>query len=83
MTNFFSLALRPDIVRRALGYGVVVGGILILINHGDHLVAGELDARRVLKLLLTPLVPYCVSTLSSVGALRSLESQPGSPSTQG
>ena len=49
---------------------MVVGGILILINHGDRLVAGEVDARRVLKMLLTPLVPYGVSTLSSVGALR-------------
>jgi hypothetical protein len=71
MTEFISLALRPDVVRRALLYAVVVGGILILINHGDRLVAGEVDARRVLKMLLTPLVPYGVSTLSSVGALRS------------
>ncbi len=70
MTEFISLALRPDVVRRALLYAVVVGGILILINHGDRLVAGEVDARRVLKMLLTPLVPYGVSTLSSVGALR-------------
>ena len=70
MTEFISLALRPDVVRRALLYAVAVGGILILINHGDRLVAGEVDARRVLKMLLTPLVPYGVSTLSSVGALR-------------
>lgn len=70
MTEFLSLALRPDVVKRALGYAVVVGGILILINHGDRLVAGELDVRRVVKMLLTPLVPYGVSTLSSVGALR-------------
>ena len=73
MTEFVSLAFRIDIVRRALGYAVVVGGILILINHGDHLLSGEVDARRVMKLVLTPLVPYCVSTLSSVGALRTRE----------
>ena len=73
MREFLLLAFRPDIVRRAFGYAVVVGGILILINHGDHLLAGEMDLRRAFKLLLTPLVPYCVSTLSSVGALRGQE----------
>ena len=74
MNDFLRLAMRGDVFRRALGYAVVVGGILILINHGDHLLAGEVDARRVAKLLLTPLVPFCVSTLSSVGALRSANS---------
>ena len=73
MREFLSLAFRPDIMRRAFVYAVVVGGILILINHGDYLIAGEVDVRRGFKLLLTPLVPYCVSTLSSVGALRSQE----------
>ena len=72
MSEFFRLATRGDVFRRAVGYGFVVGGILILINHGDHLLGGEVDARRVAKLLLTPLVPFCVSTLSSVGALRSV-----------
>ena len=34
MTEFISLALRPDVVRRALLYAVVVGGILILKQVG-------------------------------------------------
>jgi hypothetical protein len=39
-------------------------------NHGDALVQGELDPGRLLKMGLTLLVPYTVSTLSSVQALR-------------
>ena len=62
------IAREPRVVRRALGFAVVVGALLITINHGDALVAGEVTARRLLKMGLTVLVPYCVSTLSSVGA---------------
>jgi hypothetical protein len=68
--SFISVAVRPNIVRRALGYAVVVGAILIAINHGDALLAGEISMGRSLKILLTVLVPYCVSTASSVGAIR-------------
>lgn len=70
MQPFLQLALRPSTVRRALKYAVVVGLILISINHGDALLRGELDAGRVFKMALTVFVPYVVSTLSSVGALR-------------
>ena len=68
--SFLSVAARPDIVRRALGYAIVVGAILITINHGDALLAGQVSRGQVLKMLLTVLVPYCVSTASSVGAIR-------------
>ncbi len=69
--SFLAVALRPDIVRRALGYALGVGAILIAINHGDALWAGELSRGQLLKMLLTICVPYCVSTASSVGAIRS------------
>lgn len=48
----------------------VVGPILIVINHGDVIANGTLDGVAWMKMLLTVLVPYCVSTYSSVGALR-------------
>jgi len=64
------LAFSAPVVRRALGYAVVVGAVLIAINHGDALVQGELDSGRLLKMGLTVLVPYTVSTLSSVQAIR-------------
>jgi hypothetical protein len=67
----WAIATSGPVVKRALGYLVVVGGVLIAINHGDALLRGEVDAVRWIKMLLTPLVPYAVSTLSSVGAIRS------------
>lgn len=70
MREALDLAFSMPVVRRALGYAVVVGAILIAINHGDALVQGELDSGRLLKMGLTVLVPYTVSTLSSVQALR-------------
>lgn len=68
--GFLALALRPDVVRRALGFALVVGAILIAINHGDAILHGQVEGRRLLKMGLTVLVPYAVSTLSSVSALR-------------
>ena len=70
MQEFLAIAFRAAVVRRALFYAVVVGGILAAINHGDALLRGDLDTTRLVKIGLTPLVPYCVSTLSSVQALR-------------
>ena len=68
--GFFALVGRPDVVKRALGYAVVVGAILIVINHGDAIARGELTSASWWKMALTVLVPYSVSTLSSVSALR-------------
>ena len=59
---------RP-IVMRGLKYGLVVGSILIAINHGNAIVDGTVDSTRVIQMLLTLLVPYCVSTAASVGAI--------------
>lgn len=70
MRQWLALATRPSVMRRASLYAVVVGPMLIGINHGDELLAGQLDAEIALKMALTLLVPYLVSTFSSVGALR-------------
>lgn len=66
----WALATSGPVVRRAFGYLLVVGAILVAINHGDALWRGDVDGTRLVKILLTPLVPYAVSTLSSVSALR-------------
>ena len=73
MPRRLELALSGRVVRRALGYAVVVGAILIAINHGDALLKGDVATGRWFKMGLTVLVPYCVSTLSSVGALLEAE----------
>ncbi len=77
MRDWLRTALRPEVVRRGLVYAVIVGPILIAINQGDAIVAGTVDRSAVLKMGLTLLVPYLVSTLSSVGAMR------GGPRTDG
>jgi hypothetical protein len=53
-------------VRRASYSALIVGTVLILINHGDALLRGHLDAARLFQMVLTMLVPYVVSTVSSV-----------------
>ncbi len=70
MRDLLALATRPSVLRRALAYAVIVGPVLVGINHGDALLRGEMDLERVLKMGLTFLVPYAVSTFSSVQALR-------------
>ena len=71
--SFVAVALRPTVVRRALGYALVVGAILVTINQGDAILAGALSGKVLWKIGLTICVPYCVSTASSVGAIRNLE----------
>lgn len=70
MKETLRLAFQPSVIRRALKYAVIVGLILIAINHSDAILRGELGPGRIFKMSLTVLVPYVVSTLSSVGALR-------------
>jgi hypothetical protein len=72
MRDWVREATAPAVVKRALTYAVVVGIVLITINHGDAIVRGNLDTTRLLKMGLTVMVPYLVSTFSSVGAIRNL-----------
>ena len=70
MKNWLAIAFEASVVRRALKMMAVVGCILALINHGDALLMGAMTATAWLKVALTFAVPYCVSTISSVQALR-------------
>ncbi|TDG12600.1 hypothetical protein E2F43_13490 [Seongchinamella unica] len=69
--SFFSLALSRQVLPRAIRVSLIVGTILALINHGDKIPAMSLSGQDMLKVFLTYLVPYGVSTWSAVGALRS------------
>jgi hypothetical protein len=69
LNEWLSLARSPRIVRRALKYAIGVGSVLILINHGDALLRGDIALVRVLRMILTVIVPYCVSTASSVSSI--------------
>ncbi len=71
MDGFLGVAFRGPVVRRALGFALVVGSVLVGINYGDALLGQRaLGASDWLKMGLTVCVPYVVSTLSSVAAIR-------------
>lgn len=59
-------ALSAKIVQRSLKVSAVVGTILIVINHGEAVLARDIDTQRLIKMLLTYCVPYLVSTYSAV-----------------
>ena len=69
MRDWFVLAFKSSVVKRSLKYAVVVGSILIAINHSDAILSHTVSFSRFLRMMLTVLVPYTVSTLSSVGTL--------------
>jgi hypothetical protein len=70
MTEWLRLALEPSIVRRATRFAIIVGSILAAISHGDALIAGTVTVSRARRMGLTCLVPNCVSTFSSISAIR-------------
>jgi hypothetical protein len=59
-------AAHPATVRRAFMTAVIVGFVLISINHGSAILSGQLTNARIFQMCLTVLVPYVVSTASSV-----------------
>ncbi len=72
--SWFKLATQRAVVRRAIKTALVVGCVLVAINHGDVLWMGDIGAGRFLQIALTFLVPYVVSTSSSVAAMRAVAS---------
>jgi hypothetical protein len=68
--GFLAVALRADVVARALKMSVIVGTLLMLINHGDAIWRLEVGGWRAFRIGLTYLVPFTVSTLSSTAAIR-------------
>ena len=68
--SWLALAVQPAVVMTAVRVAAVVGTLLAAINYGDRLLGGALTANDLLKIALTYLVPYGVSTYSSVQTLR-------------
>lgn len=71
-TGWLHLAAHPATVRRAFLTALIVGSVLILINHGPAIISGEITRARLFQMCLTILVPYIVSTTSSVSTRREL-----------
>ena len=73
MKERLRIAIRRDIVLRSLKVSAIVGTILVAINQGDVILAGELPVSVLWKVALTYLVPYCVSTYAAVAATLKLQ----------
>jgi hypothetical protein len=66
--------LKP-VIRRALLSALIVGSILVLINHGDAVLRGQIDGIRLFRIFLTVIVPYVVSTVSSASTMMSVRQE--------
>jgi hypothetical protein len=73
MKIWLTLCFTKSVMKRATWTALIVGTILILINHGNAIFKGEVDFTRIFQMCLTVIVPYIVSTVSSVSTLLSLE----------
>jgi hypothetical protein len=69
-TRPLAIAFEPPIVRRGLIASAIVGTLLIAINHGSAILAGEVTKERWIRMGLTVVVPYVVSVVSSVATIR-------------
>jgi hypothetical protein len=65
------LRLGWTAIRRSLIIAVVVGSLIIALNQGDTILAGAVTPRVLLKILITPWVPFCVSLYGASLAYRS------------
>jgi len=72
MKEWIELASDKHVRIRALKYAIVVGFILIMINHGDSILNGTVTDVSIVQMTVTVFVPYFVSTFSSVGAIMKL-----------
>jgi len=65
-----AIATKRAVVVRALVVATIVGPILAMINHGEKILALDISQVDLWKIALTFLVPYSVSTVSSVLSIR-------------
>jgi hypothetical protein len=68
--GWLDIALRSDVRRRSLKVALLVGTILAAINYMDKLLVGTVSGTDLIKIGLTYLVPFAVSTHASVSTIR-------------
>ena len=71
MNEWLKLAATRPMVSRALRIAALVGTILVAINQGEVIIAGELTPKTIIQITLTYMVPYLVATYAAVEAMRS------------
>ncbi len=73
IVNGIQRAVQWSVVKRALIMSAVVGTILVGINHGMCLYQGHFDGVCLCQSTVTFMVPYLVSTISSVLAMSEIQ----------
>jgi len=73
MLKIFNICFRPDVTKTASVLSLIVGSILALINHNNAIFSWAFTPQNVTQILVTYLVPYSVSTYSSVKAILAAE----------
>jgi len=68
------IACHPKVIATATRFSLIVGPVLVMINHGDSILQDSMSNEDWLKSALTMVVPYIVSTLSSISAYRDCNS---------
>lgn len=63
------LVFSKQVVSTAFKLSLIVGTILGLINHGQDIIANCLTNGQKIQIMVTYLVPYSVSTYSSVKSM--------------
>ena len=80
IAEWTKLATTRTVVHRATTTAVIVGAFLIAINQGDVILRhDDLPPSQWLRMVLTVMVPYLVSTVSSVQAMRVSSGRPTEP----
>ncbi len=64
--SWLAVARESAIVQRALRVAAVVGTLLVAINYTDRFLSGSLGPLDWMKMGMTYLVPYGVSTYTAV-----------------
>lgn len=75
MRVWIELCFTKPIIKRASITALIVGTILVAINHGDAILHGQINLDRLFKIVLTVFVPYVVSTVSSVSTIMSIRGE--------
>ena len=64
--TFLTVAIQRTTVLRAIKIALIVGLILVAVNEGSALLHGDMDMTGLASAAMNFIVPYCVSTVSTV-----------------
>ena len=66
LEKWSAIAFSPRVMKRSACYAIIVGSLLILINHGACVLNEVFTLECFLQSILSTVVPYIVVTISSI-----------------